>query len=39
MSAHDVDFDRFRLRCLVEQLTELGELEVHDEPVALADLS
>ena len=39
MSAHDVDFDRFRLRRLVEQLTELGEVEVHDEPVALADLS
>jgi 2,5-furandicarboxylate decarboxylase 1 len=39
MSAHDIDFDRFRLRRLVEQLTELGEVEVHDEPVALADLS
>ena len=39
MGAHDIDFDRFRLRRLVEQLTELGEVEVHDEPVALADLS
>jgi 2,5-furandicarboxylate decarboxylase 1 len=39
MNTSDVDLDRFRLRRLVEQLTELGEVEVHDEPVALADLS
>jgi 2,5-furandicarboxylate decarboxylase 1 len=39
MSTNDVDFDRFRLRRLVEHLTQLGEVEVHDEPVALADLS
>jgi UbiD family decarboxylase len=39
MNARDVDLDRFRLRRLVEQLTELGEVEVHDEPVAMADLS
>jgi UbiD family decarboxylase len=39
MNARDVDLDRFRLRRLVDQLTELGEVEVHDEPVALADLS
>ena len=39
MNARDVDLDRFRLRKLVDQLTELGEVEVHDEPVALADLS
>jgi 2,5-furandicarboxylate decarboxylase 1 len=39
MNAFDLDLDRFRLRRLVEQLTQLGEVEVHDEPVALADLS
>src|SRR5579859_5667318 len=39
MNTSDLDLDRFRLRRLVEQLTELGEVEVHDEPVALADLS
>lgn len=33
------DLERFRLRRHVERLTELGEVEVHDEPVALADLS
>jgi UbiD family decarboxylase len=39
MNTADVDFERFRLRTLVEELTRLGEVEVHDEPVALADLS
>ena len=39
MTTSDLDRDRFRLRRLVERLTELGEVEVHDEPVALADLS
>ena len=39
MDPNDRDLDRFRLRRLVEQLTQLGEVEVHDEPVALADLS
>lgn len=39
MSTADVDFERFRLRTLVEELNGLGEVEVHDEPVALADLS
>jgi UbiD family decarboxylase len=34
-----VDFDRFRLRTFVNQLVELGEVEVHDEPVRLIDLS
>jgi len=39
MKASDLDLERFRLRRLVGQLTQLGEVEVHDEPVALADLS
>jgi UbiD family decarboxylase len=33
------DFERFRLRTFVEHLVELGEVEVHDEPVRLIDLS
>ena len=39
MTANDLDPERFRLRRLVEQLAERDEVEVHDEPVALADLS
>src|SRR6476619_2394714 len=35
----DIDFERFRLRRFVEHLIELGEVEVHGEPVALADIS
>ncbi len=33
------DSDKFRLRRLVERLIDLGEVEVHDEPVALAQMS
>ncbi len=33
------DSDKFRLRRLAERLADLGEVETHDEPVALADLS
>src|SRR5215469_6101282 len=31
--------DKFRLRKLVERLTDMGEVEIHDEPVALSELS
>jgi 2,5-furandicarboxylate decarboxylase 1 len=34
-----VDFDKFRLRRFVEKLTDMGEVEVHGEPVALTKLS
>jgi len=34
-----VDLDKFRLRHFVERLAEIGEIEVHEEPVALGDLS
>jgi UbiD family decarboxylase len=34
-----IDFDRFRLRRFVERLEALGELETHDEPVALGELA
>ena len=35
----EVDLEKFRLRNFVRKLAEIGEVEVHDEPVALADLS
>jgi UbiD family decarboxylase len=35
----DIDFDRFRLRRFVDELIDLGEVEVHDEPVRMVDLS
>jgi 2,5-furandicarboxylate decarboxylase 1 len=34
-----IDTERFRLRGLVDRLIEMGEVEIHDEPVALADMS
>ncbi len=37
--ASKVDFDKFRLRRFVERLIDLGEVEIHDEPVALTGLS
>jgi 2,5-furandicarboxylate decarboxylase 1 len=34
-----IDTEKFRLRRFVERLIELGEVEVHDEPVPLTGLS
>jgi 2,5-furandicarboxylate decarboxylase 1 len=34
-----LDFEKFRLRRLVERLTALGEVEAHHEPVALGSLA
>jgi UbiD family decarboxylase len=34
-----MDFDRFRLRTFVNHLVDLGEVEIHPEPVRLVDLS
>jgi UbiD family decarboxylase len=34
-----IDTEKYRLRRFVEQLIELGEVEVHDEPVPLVGLS
>ena len=31
--------DRYRLRRPVERLIEMGEVDIHDEPVALSELS
>jgi 2,5-furandicarboxylate decarboxylase 1 len=33
------DFDRFRLRRFLEGLSDLGEIETHDEPLDLADIA
>jgi 2,5-furandicarboxylate decarboxylase 1 len=34
-----VDFEKFRLRPFVKKLVEIGEVEIHDEPVPLAEMS
>ncbi|MBV8718003.1 MAG: UbiD family decarboxylase [Chloroflexi bacterium] len=34
-----MDFEQFRLRTFVDRLIDLGEVEVHHEPVRLIDLS
>ena len=34
-----VDFEKFRLRTFVNRLIDLGEVKIHDEPVALCDVS
>jgi 2,5-furandicarboxylate decarboxylase 1 len=39
MPTTDIDLDKFRLRNLVRRLIEIGEVEIHEEPVAMADLS
>ena len=38
-SAANIDLDKFRLRRFVERLVDMGEMEVHDEPVPLTRLS
>jgi UbiD family decarboxylase len=35
----EIDMNKFRLRTFVERLIELGEVEIHEEPVALSELS
>ena len=34
-----VDTERFRLRRFVERLVDLGECEVHDQPIDLVDVA
>jgi len=34
-----MDMNKFRLRSFVEKLIELGEVEIHEEPVPLSELS
>src|SRR5258707_3558719 len=38
-AASKVDLEKFRLRLFVKRLIDLGEVEIHDEPVALSGLS
>src|SRR4051812_6441394 len=33
------DCEKFRLRAFIDRLTQLGQVEIHDEPVSLAALS
>jgi UbiD family decarboxylase len=37
--AGGLDLDKYRLRRFAEHLIEIGEAEVHDKPIALADLA
>jgi UbiD family decarboxylase len=39
MLSRNVDLDKFRLRNFIEKLIEIGEMEVHEEPISLAGLS
>ena len=38
-AATKIDLDKYRLRRFVDRLTDMGEVEVHDEPVSLTGLS
>jgi len=38
-AAAKIDLEKYRLRRFVNQLTDMGEVEIHDEPVALTGLS
>src|ERR1700728_1274600 len=38
-ASSNLDFDKYRLRSFVERLIELGEVEVHERPVPLTELS
>jgi UbiD family decarboxylase len=39
VSATHIDMDKFRLRTFVNRLVDMGEVEVHDEPVPLTAVS
>ena len=34
-----IDFEKFRLRRFVDHLISIGEVDIHDRPIALADIS
>lgn len=38
-ATHNLDFDKYRLRNFVDRLIDLGEVEVHERPVPLTELS
>ncbi|MBF8254824.1 MAG: hypothetical protein HW373_1519, partial [Deltaproteobacteria bacterium] len=35
----DIDMNQFRLRTFVDKLIDMGEVEIHDEPVPLSEIS
>src|SRR5712691_5772961 len=37
--ASNIDVEKYRLRRFVERLVDMGEVEIHDEPVPLTGLS
>ncbi len=39
VDGREIDLDKFRFRNFVNKLAAIGELEIHEEPVALGDLS
>ena len=39
ISKTSIDMNKFRLRTFVDKLIEMGEVEIHDEPVPLSELS
>ena len=39
MSIANIDFDRFRLRSLMNSLAQKGEVEIDNEPTDLADVA
>src|ERR1700730_13993678 len=36
---HNIDMEKYRLRRFVDRLIDMGEVEIHDKPVTLTDLS
>ena len=38
-SRETIDFEKFRLRPFIKKLIDIGEVDVHEEPVALAEMS
>jgi 2,5-furandicarboxylate decarboxylase 1 len=38
-TAFSIDFEKYRLRQFVDRLIDMGEVEIHDEPVPLTGLS
>jgi 2,5-furandicarboxylate decarboxylase 1 len=37
-AASTIDMEKYRLRSFVEQLIDMGEVEIHDQPVPLAGI-
>jgi len=39
MAGDKIDFEKWRLRTFVQKLIDIGDVEIHDEPVSLLELS